>query len=64
MGVEWYVVLLDMKLWKISLCRMSQSVTSSKPSPFGPAISEQSLRSLKETASSEPTVPKGSGNNY
>ena len=55
MGVEWYVVLLDMKLSKISLSPMSQSVTLTKSSPFGPAISEQSLWSLKETAGSEPT---------
>ena len=47
-------MLLDMKLSKFSLSSMSQSVTSTKPSPFGPAVSEQSLRSLKETAGSEP----------
>ena len=47
-------MLLDMKLSKFSLSPMSQSVTSTKSSPFGPAVSEQSLRSLKETAGSEP----------
>ena len=49
-------MLLDMKLSKISLSPMSQSVTSTKLSLCGPAISEQSLQSLKEMAGSEPTL--------
>ena len=41
---------------EISLSTMSQSVTSTKPNPFGPAVSECSLRSLKETDGSEPII--------
>ena len=33
---------------------MWQSVTSTNPNLFSPAVSERSLRSLKETAGSEP----------
>ena len=55
-------MLLDMKLSKFSLSPMSQSVTSSKSSPFGPAVSEQSLWSLKEMAGSEPRLMVVSGN--
>ena len=31
-------------------------MTSTKSCPFGPAVSERSLRSSKETAGSEPSV--------
>ena len=37
-----------MKFHEIFQSPMSQSVTSTNPNPFGPAISERSLRSLKE----------------
>ena len=40
---------------EISLSPVWQNVTSTKPNPFGPAISERSLRRLKETAGHEPT---------
>ena len=41
-------------LIEISLSPVSQSVTSTKLNPFGPAISERSLQSLKETVGHEP----------
>ena len=42
-------------LIEISLSPMSQSVTSTRLHPFGPAVSERSLQSLKETVGHEPT---------
>ena len=52
--VEWYIVVqLDTKFCEITLSPMSQSVTSTNLIPFGPAVSEQSLRSLKETDGSD-----------
>ena len=39
-----------------ALSPMSQNVTLTKPNPFGPAVSERSLRSLKETDGSEPSI--------
>jgi hypothetical protein len=51
---EWYVVVGEVGQ-EISPSPMSQSVTSTKPNPFGPAVSERSLRSLKETDGSEPS---------
>ena len=54
---QWYLVnsAVARNFMKFFLSPLSQSVTSTNPNLFGPAVSEHSLWSLKETDGSEPS---------